>query len=166
MKGPGAGWYWHDSMHDAPSGAPASGHVGGVGKQTPDGSTPLTQLASVVAPPASEWGTTEYWQYSPALQPVESKQVAPGWTHVLKEHTRPLAQQVAPHAACDAQHAPPAQTPPSPHACPSMQDASPPWGPVSPLESMLDSWLPVSRTRESPTVASRLLASCPPSGVN
>ncbi len=70
--------------------------------------------------PASLAVPSEYSQYCPAAQSLESTHVAPGVTHAWNEHTCPAAQQALPHADFDAQHVPPAQTPPSPHAAPLM----------------------------------------------
>jgi hypothetical protein len=80
---------------------------------------------------------SEYSQYCPAAQSLESTHVAPGVTHAWNEHTWPVVQHALPHADVDAQHVPPAQTPPSPHAAPLMQ-ASPSekvWTSLPPLPS-------------------------------
>jgi hypothetical protein len=70
--------------------------------------------------PASPAVPSEYSQYCPAEQSLESTQVAPGVTHAWNEQTCPVVQHALPHADVGAQQVPPAQTPPSPHAAPLM----------------------------------------------
>ena len=162
-------------MQSPPSGAPASpGQIGGALRQTPDGgATPPTHAlpsagagasgrgpASRLVSPASSGAlvATVYWQYSPLLHPLESRQLAPGVTHFPNEQRVPVPQHTAPHACEAEQHVAPTQTPPSPHACPVLHEPPPAW--PSPSVVTVASLGPVGCARPSSAAASN--APAPP----